>query len=75
MAVRLKYAGIDPAQIRSEPDLPRALDAALAQLPPGWRCMPCRPTPQCLSCGPKAAQRQVKLWGGLAELFALRLRL
>jgi UDP-N-acetylmuramyl tripeptide synthase len=35
MAVRLKYAGIDPAQIRSEPDLSRALDAALAQLPPG----------------------------------------
>lgn len=33
MAVRLKYAGVDPARIRSEPDLPRALDAALGQLP------------------------------------------
>jgi UDP-N-acetylmuramyl tripeptide synthase len=35
MAVRLKYAGVDPAQMRVEPDLARALDAALASLPSG----------------------------------------
>ena len=35
MAVRLKYAGVDPAQIAAEPDLARALDRALGQLPPG----------------------------------------
>jgi lipid II isoglutaminyl synthase (glutamine-hydrolysing) len=33
MAVRLKYAGIAPELIQSEPQLPRALDEALAQLP------------------------------------------
>jgi UDP-N-acetylmuramyl tripeptide synthase len=35
MAVRLKYAGVEPARIAVEPDLPRALDAALARLPGG----------------------------------------
>jgi UDP-N-acetylmuramyl tripeptide synthase len=35
MAVRLKYAGVAPERVRVEPDLPRALDAALAALPAG----------------------------------------
>jgi UDP-N-acetylmuramyl tripeptide synthase len=35
MAVRLKYAGVPAAQLHSEPDVPRALDAALAALPAG----------------------------------------
>jgi UDP-N-acetylmuramyl tripeptide synthase len=35
MAVRLKYAGIPADQISLVPELPRALDAALASLPPG----------------------------------------
>ena len=35
MAVRLKYAGVPVGQIVVEPDLPRALDLALARLPPG----------------------------------------
>ncbi len=35
MAVRLKYAGVPAEQIRTEPELPRALDAALAALPAG----------------------------------------
>lgn len=35
MAVRLKYAGVDPARIAVEPDLARALDAALGRLPAG----------------------------------------
>ncbi len=35
MAVRLKYAGVDPALIAVEPELGPALDSALADLPPG----------------------------------------
>jgi UDP-N-acetylmuramyl tripeptide synthase len=35
MAVRLKYAGVPAEQIYSEPELQRALDAALAALPAG----------------------------------------
>jgi UDP-N-acetylmuramyl tripeptide synthase len=35
MAVRLKYAGIAQEQIVVEPDLPRAVDRALALLPTG----------------------------------------
>jgi UDP-N-acetylmuramyl tripeptide synthase len=35
MAVRLKYAGVEPECILVEPDLARALDAALARLPTG----------------------------------------
>jgi UDP-N-acetylmuramyl tripeptide synthase len=35
MAVRLKYAGVDPETIVAEPDLARALDLALARLPAG----------------------------------------
>jgi len=35
MAVRLKYAGVDPARIVAEPDLARALDMALERLPAG----------------------------------------
>jgi UDP-N-acetylmuramyl tripeptide synthase len=35
MAVRLKYAGVEPEHIAVEPDLARALDAALARLPSG----------------------------------------
>ncbi len=35
MAVRLKYAGVEPERIDVEPDLARALDAALARLPAG----------------------------------------
>lgn len=35
MAVRLKYAGVEPGQIKSESDIAVALDAALAELPPG----------------------------------------
>jgi lipid II isoglutaminyl synthase (glutamine-hydrolysing) len=35
MAVRLKYAGVDPATIVAEPDLVRALDLALGRLPAG----------------------------------------
>lgn len=35
MAVRLKYAGVPEANIRIEPDLGRAVDRALAALPPG----------------------------------------
>jgi UDP-N-acetylmuramyl tripeptide synthase len=35
MAVRLKYAGVDVETIAAEPDLARALDLALARLPPG----------------------------------------
>jgi UDP-N-acetylmuramyl tripeptide synthase len=35
MAVRLKYAGVPEAQMRLEPDLGRAIDAALAGLPAG----------------------------------------
>jgi UDP-N-acetylmuramyl tripeptide synthase len=34
MAVRLKYAGVDPSIIESQIDVPRALDAALKKLPP-----------------------------------------
>ncbi len=33
LAVRLKYAGIDPARIAVQPDLPRALDEAADDLP------------------------------------------
>jgi lipid II isoglutaminyl synthase (glutamine-hydrolysing) len=33
MAVRLKYAGVAPARVAVEPDLARALDAALMHLP------------------------------------------
>jgi UDP-N-acetylmuramyl tripeptide synthase len=35
MAVRLKYAGVEPERLLVEPDLARALDAALARLPAG----------------------------------------
>jgi UDP-N-acetylmuramyl tripeptide synthase len=35
MAVRLKYAGVDPTFLHVEPDPERALDAARAQLPAG----------------------------------------
>jgi hypothetical protein len=35
MAVRLKYAGVDPALVIAEPDLGRALDLALERLPAG----------------------------------------
>ncbi|NJN65618.1 MAG: DUF1727 domain-containing protein [Chloroflexaceae bacterium] len=35
MAVRLKYGGVPPERIAVEPDLPRAIDTALATLPPG----------------------------------------
>jgi UDP-N-acetylmuramyl tripeptide synthase len=35
MAVRLKYAGVEPALVVAEPDLARALDLALARLPAG----------------------------------------
>jgi hypothetical protein len=35
MAVRLKYAGVDPECTTVEPDLARALDDALEQLPAG----------------------------------------
>jgi hypothetical protein len=35
MAVRLKYAGVDPETIVVEPDLARALDQALGRLPAG----------------------------------------
>jgi lipid II isoglutaminyl synthase (glutamine-hydrolysing) len=35
MAVRLKYAGVEPERIVVEPDLARALDTALARLPAG----------------------------------------
>ncbi len=35
MAVRLKYAGVPPADVLAEPDLARALDLALARLPAG----------------------------------------
>jgi UDP-N-acetylmuramyl tripeptide synthase len=37
MAVRLKYAGIDPESITAEPELARALDLALERLPAGAR--------------------------------------
>ena len=33
LAVRLKYAGIDPARIRVQPDLPLALDEAAGKAP------------------------------------------
>jgi UDP-N-acetylmuramyl tripeptide synthase len=35
MAVRLKYAGVDPGNVVVEPDLARALDLALERLPAG----------------------------------------
>jgi lipid II isoglutaminyl synthase (glutamine-hydrolysing) len=35
MAVRLKYAGVDPARLTTEPDLVRALDQARSITPPG----------------------------------------
>jgi UDP-N-acetylmuramyl tripeptide synthase len=35
MAVRLKYAGVDPARLRVEPDLRRALELALRSAEPG----------------------------------------
>jgi UDP-N-acetylmuramyl tripeptide synthase len=35
MAVRLKYAGIEPDRIIVEPDLSQAVDAALHALPDG----------------------------------------
>jgi UDP-N-acetylmuramyl tripeptide synthase len=35
MAVRLKYAGVDPERIVTKPDLARALDSALDRLPAG----------------------------------------
>jgi UDP-N-acetylmuramyl tripeptide synthase len=35
MAVRLKYAGVESERIAVEPDLARAVDAALARLPGG----------------------------------------
>jgi UDP-N-acetylmuramyl tripeptide synthase len=35
MAVRLKYAGVDPTSVAVEPDLAHALDLALDQLPAG----------------------------------------
>jgi UDP-N-acetylmuramyl tripeptide synthase len=35
MAVRLKYAGVDPERIAVVPEPAQALDAALGRLPPG----------------------------------------
>ena len=35
MAVRLKYAGVEPERMTIEDDPPHALDAALKRLPPG----------------------------------------
>ena len=35
MAVRLKYAGVEPGRIAVEPDPARALDSALERLPAG----------------------------------------
>jgi lipid II isoglutaminyl synthase (glutamine-hydrolysing) len=35
LAVRLKYAGIEPERIHVQPDLPAALSAAVADRPPG----------------------------------------
>lgn len=35
MAVRLKYAGVKPERVQTEPNLARALDAALTALPDG----------------------------------------
>jgi UDP-N-acetylmuramyl tripeptide synthase len=35
MAVRLKYAGVEPRRVATEPDLARALDLALERLPAG----------------------------------------
>ncbi|HET9224475.1 MAG TPA: MurT ligase domain-containing protein [Roseiflexaceae bacterium] len=35
MAVRLKYAGVEPDSVAVEPDLARAIDVALARLPSG----------------------------------------
>jgi UDP-N-acetylmuramyl tripeptide synthase len=35
IALRLKYAGVDPETIAAEPDLARALDLALGRLPAG----------------------------------------
>ena len=37
MALRLKYAGVPAEAIETEPELPRALDLALAGAPPGGR--------------------------------------
>lgn len=41
MAVRLKYAGVEPALISSETDMAQALDAALKNLPPGQTLYVC----------------------------------
>jgi UDP-N-acetylmuramyl tripeptide synthase len=44
LAVRLKYAGIEPELIRVEPDLPAALAAAQADPPPGGAPLYALPT-------------------------------
>ncbi len=40
LAVRLKYAGVNPARIHVEPSLPQALAAASADRPPSADCPP-----------------------------------
>ena len=51
LAVRLKYAGVEPERIRVQPDLAAALAAAQADAPPGGgRCTRCRHTPRCSPC-------------------------
>jgi len=37
MAVRLKYAGLDPGQVQVEEDTARAINSSLEQTPPGGR--------------------------------------
>ena len=47
MAVRLKYAGVDPSLITLEPRLDRALDALLERSPDGAPLYLLRPIPRC----------------------------
>ncbi len=44
LAVRLKYAGIEPERIRVQPDLAAALSAAQADAPPGGAPLYALPT-------------------------------
>ncbi len=44
LAVRLKYAGVEPARIRVQPDLSAALSAAQADAPPGGAPLYALPT-------------------------------
>ena len=65
LAVRLKYAGVDPDRIHVETDLPaRPRRGAVSRADPdarrSTRCPPTRPCSRCASCSSRAARRAAR---------------